>query len=526
MKRVLFFIIDIVTWISPLLAVNQDLSEADQTVSQEINVSVVFDRLDSLNQVTVAMADSVKFGAYVYMPSLYWVNKDGSLGNEVSVCRLIEESARDKDTLRFKVLNPPSRKGTYAFVIKDNSFSVIPDKMDVSESYMMRNEPLLAQSRTSDGVFKNYPVDLCSDTLRILHISNSYGENLLHHIDGLLKAANTDVSTVLIERLVYSGGSFKNWYDVFRDKNPEMYWYFKMTGGLNINIDGWEGAIHDGTKFRAVLEENKWDLILLNQASRYAPDYGNWDSTGDGGYLPKLLEVIRKYQPEATVGFLLIHSYAGNYSGNTQHWSTAERWERIRKGVEWIKNAYNIDFVVPYGTAIENLRLTAYNNIYDLTGDGIHLAGGLAQYTAGCCYFERVFSPRFHVSVCGNKLRLLDPEAVSTDKYSDCVVPVDDAAAETAQKAAFLATHNMFEIRNPDLADLKDYVYGEPLNQNSYCFMFDVECGDVQDCAQRIPYRVVSSTGMLIGGSMSEDEWMQLPKGLYIRNGEKILKTD
>ena len=518
MKTKLICIMTYLSLFPSLFSLAGENTRNDGEIPQIIAESPISIGIDSLNHIILTVSDQMKFGAFVFMPSLYWVNKDGSLGNEVSVCRLIEESARDKDTLRFKVLNPPTRKGTYAFVIKDNSFSVILDKVDIPENYVMRSEPLLVQSRTSTGVFKNYPVDLCSDTLRILHISNSYGENLLHCIDALVKAAEIDISKISVGRLMYSNGSFKNWIDVEDDKNPDMYWYYKMTGGLNDALSYLEGGKYDGSKFRSVLKENKWDLIIINQASKHAPYCENWNSTGDGGYLPHLLNIIRKYQPEVPVGMLLIHSYAEKYNANKEHWSTAERWEKIRNGIEWIRGEYDIDFIVPYGTAIENLRLTEYNNSDELTRDGTHLASGLAQYTAGCCYYETVFSQRSTTSIYGNSYRIQEQDIQSAGK-----VPVDDAAAETAQKAAFLATHNMFEIRNPDLADLKDYVYGEPLNQDCYCFMFDMECSG---CAQTIPYRVFSSTGMLIGGSISEDEWMQLPKGLYIRNGEKILKTD
>ena len=515
-----------VALLSSVVVGAENLQSPNTLLGQRLKAYPDSCEVDSLSQITLTLESPMKFGAFVYMPSLYRVNEDGSIGDEVSSCRMIEQSAIDRDTLRFRVLDPPARSGKYAVVIKSNSFSVKYGYDSDSYNVDTAAEGVSPRIYKTKGNFINHPVNLTGDSLRILHISNSYGGNQLYYIDDLLKAANVDANKVLIDRLMYSGASFKNWYDVEMDKNPNTYICFRMTGDRGANIKMWDGGKDDGTNFRKILKENTWDLIVLNQASSYAPYFKKWESAEDGGYLIELLDIIRKYQPETPVGFLLIHSYAYNSNSNAEHWLTAKRWEKICEGVGWIKNAYGIDFVVPYGTAIENLRLTKYNNAYDLTGDGIHLAGGLPQYAAGCCYFETVFSPRYNQTVYGNPLRVSDPEVQFSDKFENCLIPVDDAAAETAQKAAFLATHNMFEIRNPDLADLKDYVYGEPLNQNSYCFMFDVECGDVQDCAQRIPYRVVSSTGMLIGGSMSEDEWMQLPKGLYIRNGEKILKTD
>ena len=37
-------------------------------------------------------------------------------------------------------------------------------------------------------------------------------------------------------------------------------------------------------------------------------------------------------------------------------------------------------------------------------------------------------------------------------------------------------------------------------------------------------YCVYGPTGILIGVNMSEEQWMQLPGGFYIRNGKKMLK--
>ncbi|MDE7350262.1 MAG: DUF4886 domain-containing protein [Muribaculaceae bacterium] len=533
MKAKFLYAVAALIAILPFMAMSGEVECLESQVDGTIRIYPEAGKVESLDQIVLTTGDSRRFGAFVYMPSLYSVKKDGSIGEEVSACELMETSARGKNTLRFKVLNPPARSGRYALVVKDNSFSLAAEGNEVKHVAARADGGdggfAALKSRASRISFKNYPVNLDSDTLRILHISNSYGGNLLYYVDDLMKAAGVDGSTILVERLMYSGGTFKNWYDVDRNKNQNTYSYYKMAGGLSTNLTGCEVGKYDGTEFRKMLKDNKWDLILLNQGSLYAPYYENWNSTGAGGYLPDLLGVIRRYQPEVPVGVLLIHSFAKDYVSNSQHWTTLERWEKNRVGVEWLKTAYGIDFVVPYGTAIENLRLTRYNNAYELTGDGTHLAGGLAQYTAGCCYFETIFGPRCRKTVWGNPLRVLDPDIQYADKFEGCVVPVDDASAEIAQKAAFLACRNMYEVRNPALADLRDYEYGEVLNQDSYRISYDLNCPESVDGItgdpDGAPYRVYGSSGILIDEKMSEEDWMKLPAGLYIRNREKIYKS-
>ena len=514
-----------ISTIAIVMSIPTELLGLDSFPTRVLSAIPESGKVDSLNEVVLKIDGSMRFGAFVYMPSLYAVDKYGNIGKEVSACRLMEDSVRERNTLRFKILNPPSSSGRYAFIVRKNSFSIIDGGESISDSIGLSGYSYALKSVNAEGQFINYPVDLNRDTLRILHISNSYGGNLLYYIDNLLKAAKIDVSKLLVERLYYAAGSFKNWYDVYSDRNPNKYRAYKVAGGLEAKLAGGEGNEFDGSKFRMLLGDNLWDLIILNQASSYAPYCEQWITTDEGGYLPELLSVIRRYQPETPIGMLLIHSYAENSVNNCEHWTTSERWEKICSGMEWSKNEYDIDFVVPYGTAIENLRLTRYNNSNDLTGDGVHLSGGLAQYAAGCCYFETVFGQRFNTTVYGNPFLQNNPEIQYSDQYEAGVIPVDDTAAETAQKAALLAKLNMFDIRNPDLADFREYVYGEPLNQEYYSFGYDVSCiKGLNGCSNDPSYCVYGPTGILIGVNLSEEQWMQLPEGFYIRNGEKMFK--
>lgn len=499
-------------------------SYQDSQSGKIIRIYPEADISDTLDKITVTTEHPAGFGSFVYMPSLYSMNEDGSIGAEVSACQLIDGSVRGKNTLEFKVINPPTRPGKYTLLIKDNSFSINPDVQTEAPGRSSSDENTIPDSRiisrTADSNFRNFPVNLESDTLRILHISNSYGGNLLGYIKDILKAANVDVSKILIERLVYSGGSFMNWVEVNNDNNPDMYSYYKEAGDLNTNMDGLEGGEKDGSKFRKLLEENQWDLIVLNQASQYAPYYEEWDSNGPGGWLPELLSVIRNYQPKVPIGFLLIHSWAENHNRNTEHWSSTQRWENIKDGAMWLGSTYDIDFIIPYGTAIQNLRLSEYNNTSELTRDGTHLASGLAQYTAGCCYFETVLSPRYKKSIWGNSFRIND---VDNNKVG--MIPINDESAEIAQKAAFLATHNMFELRNPNLADLTDYRYGEALNQEEYSITFQLTGSSIQSIQSAQTYCVYGPSGILINKMSTEEEWTNLPAGLYIvRQGTKTRK--
>ena len=185
--------------------------------------------------------------------------------------------------------------------------------------------------------------------------------------------------------------------------------------------------------------------------STSAPYYQQWGSSGRGGYLNEMLSVIKEHQPNAVIGFYLVHSLWDHHKNNKEG-SSYERWKLICSATKSFQEEYGIDFIIPYGTAIENLRSSSLNNEYDLTRDGLHLAYGLGRYAAACCYYESLITPRSGISVLGNSARY-DASQAPSSKYP--AISVTDENALIAQKAAVLATEYMYECINPETADVQ-----------------------------------------------------------------------
>lgn len=315
----------------------------------------------------------------------------------------------------------------------------------------------------------NFPVDLKKKELRVLDIGNSYTVDATHYLKEIMRgcdiipedtwSAPADMALVCAIR---SGGSWKNWYDTFHDHDTQSYTIYKVFGGLDIKLPEGDSGIFeqgDGSGFRELLRENVFDLILIHPMSSYAPYFERWEEKSDAGYLSKLIGVLRIYQPQASIGFLLVHSLASNDSRNVEG-SSLERWSKIAESVRRVKEHNGIDFVIPYGTAIQNLRASHLNNYPDdLTQDGIHCASGIADYTAGCCYYQSLIAPRYGRSVMGSTARItnenLESEMAELEESGlsynrESMIPVDDHTAEVAQMAAILATEDWYTVRNPD----------------------------------------------------------------------------
>ena len=318
-----------------------------------------------------------------------------------------------------------------------------------------------------------HPV-LSKPTLKVLDIGNSYTINATTLLPLVTEASGSNISNMCLYKAIRGGASFKNWYDVYCDKDTtHCYTISKVLGGLSTNVSTGIGTKGDGSLFRKFLTDEQWDIIIIHQVSTYAPYYELWNGKGRGGYLDELLSVIKKHQPNAVIGCYVIHSFWGSYSRNKEG-SSYERWKLVSSSVKRLQEDYGIDFIIPYGTAIENLRSSSLNNEYDLTSDGTHLAYGLGEYTAACCYYESLIAPRSGISVLGNAARYDASQAPSSQYPS---ISVTDENALIAQKAAVLATKYMFECLNPESThsvvslkernDVSPYIYNL-LGQKQY----------------------------------------------------------
>ena len=305
-------------------------------------------------------------------------------------------------------------------------------------------------------------IDLLKKTnLKVLDIGNSYTEDATALLPLIAKASGADLSDMCLYKAIRNKGSFKNWYDRYYDNDDYTYSISKVLGGVNANITTGKGLGTEGDLFREVLMNEQWDIIIIHQVSTYAPYYEQWNTTEEGGYLKELLSLLKALQPQATIGFLLVHSYWDDYKDNKEN-SSLERWRLIAESVEQLCKDYGVSFVIPYGTAVENLRTSSLNNEYDLTRDGTHCGIGLCRYTAACCYYETLIAPRCGVSVFGNTARY---DASTADSMYPAV-SVTDENAPIAQMAAVLATRNWYECINPE-----DNIIGNirmPRSENSF----------------------------------------------------------
>ena len=303
-------------------------------------------------------------------------------------------------------------------------------------------------AETSGTVSKMYnpPVNFHKADLKVLDIGNSYTQDAQTYLPQIIKSSGID-NDFSLYRAFRPSASFKTWVDCWNDSDNE-YYSIDFCAGTSLGGISGSGSASDGALFRKALQSVKWDIILIHQVSTYSNDYSLWEGDGAGGFLPELIRIIRVTNPQATIGYLMTHSYRGSYWANSEG-SSYLRWRNIADATKQLKLEYGIDFIIPYGTAVQNLRASSLNDTYEFSEDGTHMGAGLGDYVAGCCYFESLLAPRYGVSIWGNTFRLTDLDESKGGRRN-----ITDQTAIVAQKAAILATLDMWSVSDPDDYDM------------------------------------------------------------------------
>lgn len=279
----------------------------------------------------------------------------------------------------------------------------------------------------------NPHANLQKSQLRILHIGNSFMSNCTSYLGSMISAAGVDVSDMCIYTARRSSGSFKTAYDAYH--GTETYELNRLIGGVTQPISTGDGSI----PFQSAINDCVWDVIVIQQVSRYQNSFDEWAGNGLGGYLDELWRLLRTKQPMASIAINMTHA-AGIYDDDSNN-----RFSELSIAHRKFASKYAPDIIIPYGTAVQNIRKSSINTTDNgFSHDNQHLAGGVGLYVAGAAYFESLIAPRYGVSILGNTYRANAP--IEGTEY----VSVTDTNAYVCQMAAVLAVNNMWEAVNPD----------------------------------------------------------------------------
>ena len=246
----------------------------------------------------------------------------------------------------------------------DSAISIVLDAVEV-DGFNATIDQMLAEVET---LKENVPPRF----INILHIGNSFTMNTHTNLGTLIN--NLGITNVNIQ-YIQMGSASLGYYVGELDTSDSM--------GLTKTIGD---AVASSGTLQSIFAHD-WDVVIFQQVSHYAGNYATYNP-----YLAILINAARKYctRKDVKIGFMMT-------------WETYRAaFADIVAAVRSMMADYNIDFLIPAGTAVENARLTSMNtDVNDFSSDTQiqHLAVGVGRYVAACAFYSEVLEPMTGIPV-------------------------------------------------------------------------------------------------------------------------------
>ncbi|MGN1210069.1 MAG: DUF4886 domain-containing protein [Candidatus Cryptobacteroides sp.] len=213
-------------------------------------------------------------------------------------------------------------------------------------------------------------------TIRILAIGNSFSDDAMEYLYQILEQAG--YTSIKLGNL-YIGGCTLSTHASNITSEAEAYDY-------RVNVDGtWKTT----PKFKSTdaISSDKWDYISIQQASGSSGMPDTYEP-----HLSTIISKVKELCPEATLMWHMTwayqqtstHSEFANYDKDQM-----KMYQAIISTVQdKVLTKEDISFVIPCGTAIQNLRTSVIGD--NLTRDGYHLSTDIGRYVAALMWAKQI----------------------------------------------------------------------------------------------------------------------------------------
>jgi|GEM_PF-779713 len=217
-----------------------------------------------------------------------------------------------------------------------------------------------------------------TQTLKVLAIGNSFSVDGMEYLYRIAKDAG--IENIVLGNLYIGGASLSTHVNSYMN-NLSNYTYYKNTN------DQWV-ARPSTSMIYGILDE-EWDLITIQQVSGSSGRIDTYNNQ-----LELLISFVEdnKTNSDARIAWHMTWAYQQNSThGDFVHYDRDQltMYQAIINTVQSrIQNHVSIQYVIPAGTAIQNLRTSYMGDT--LTVDGYHLSLIHGRYTAGLTWFKQI----------------------------------------------------------------------------------------------------------------------------------------
>ncbi len=211
-------------------------------------------------------------------------------------------------------------------------------------------------------------------SINVLLIGNSFASDAIMYVPFVLKSIIPNIKfTIGLAHI--PGSSLEQQYNAING-NTNSYSYVKITE----KNSAWNNAIPN-TNIETILNDNKWDIISVQQVSDTANDYSTYQP-----YLNNIIKLLfDKVSKPVRIGFLM-----GQSTGSSVGFEEAVElyFQKQIEAINKVLEETPISFFYPIATAIQNARSTSLDSLGawgHLGADAKHLNEGvpclIAAYT-------------------------------------------------------------------------------------------------------------------------------------------------
>lgn len=284
--------------------------------------------------------------------------------------------------------------------------------------------------------------------VRILVVGNSYSQDAFDYVPFIMPGlAELDAEVGI---LYHSGANLQQHYNWLVNDDAEYTFYWGNGKAA------WQTV---GTRsLKSALNYQHWDMIVLQQQGRYAPDYTTYQP-----YLNNLIkEIYDVLKYPVKFAWYAVMSTPGYNTGSGRVYYTDEEilanFEGICAASQRVLDETLCEAVIPVATAVQNARTTSLNSVGDygkLSYEGVHLQEGLPCQLAAYAVCLSI------LKLCGYEDRSIfgDTTRATADWLSDKSMPgpngssvgVTDENVLLAQMSAIMAQKHPFELTDISL---------------------------------------------------------------------------
>lgn len=287
-----------------------------------------------------------------------------------------------------------------------------------------------------------------SPVVRILTIGNSFSEDAVeNYFYDLAKAGG---HTITIGNLYIGGSGLSLHWENATENKPNYQLRKIATNGTMNRID-------NQSIYQAINNEN-WDYISFQEVSQLSGIIDGYNE-----FLPQLINYTKKFATNPDVKLILHQTWAYSQDSNHEGFANYDNdqqkmYNAIVSTVNTVKEKYDIDLVVPSGTAIQNGRTSYLGDRF--TRDGYHLDLGVGRFTAASTWYETIFGGILENPFKPENLLMYDTELIKQAAHDAVNKPY-----EVTELVAFKERGpNEFVLEHPLFIDLGPILSPEPYN--------------------------------------------------------------